>query len=182
MTRSEFLRALKVQTSDAAIFGTKANLQRPPGRKPRKEDVKLSDWYRNLTESDRVLVDASMKEAAELAVFSFLCVLDGVSAIEDGPDKGDLKLQYFKHGEELLLNDPQVEFLHDGYNRLCQESSPTPPQQLEGRAYEVGGQSQLRERQTSGDALDMHSLPSTSTEPPATAPAIALPKNEHRKI
>lgn len=182
MTRSEFLKALKVQTSDAAIFGTKANFERPPGRRPREQDLKLSDWYRNLSESDRVLVDASMREAAELAIFSLLCVLDGVSAIEDGHDKGDLILHYLKDGEKLLLNDPQAEFLHDGYNRLCQESSPIPPERLEGRAYEVGVAPRLRQHQTSHDGLDLHSFPVGTSKPSSDGSAIALPKNEHRKL
>ena len=39
MTRAEFIEALKIQTSDAAVFGTTANLERPPGRKPREQDV-----------------------------------------------------------------------------------------------------------------------------------------------
>lgn len=122
MTRSEFLKALKIQTSAAALCGTKAKLESPPGRKPREQDVKLSEWYGNLSESDRVQADAAMKEAAELAVFGFLCVLDGVSVIENGPDKGDLKLHYVKRGEQILLNDPNAEFLHDGYNSLCRDS------------------------------------------------------------
>lgn len=128
MTRSEFVKALKVQTSDAALFGTKANLVRPPGRKPRERDVRMSEWYRNLPDSDRASVDAAMQEAAELAVFSFLCVLDGVSAIENGPEKGTLMLHYVKRGEDLLLNDPADQFLHDTYNALCQGSSPIPAQ------------------------------------------------------
>lgn len=68
------------------------------------------------------MVQSAIKKAAELAVFSFLCVLDGVSVIENGPDQGNLKLLYQKVGEELVLNDPAEEFLHDLYNALCQSS------------------------------------------------------------
>jgi hypothetical protein len=49
-------------------------------------------------------------------VFGFLCVLDGVSAIEDGEVKGKLNLFYEKHGKQQLLNDPQEEYLHDIFN------------------------------------------------------------------
>ena len=124
MTRAEFIEALKIQTSDAAVFGTTANLERPPGRKPREQDVILAKWYATLAESDKEQVRKALREAAELAVFSFLCVLDGVSAIENGPEKGDLRLTYIKTGAEMLLNDPSQEFLHDLYNTLCQITKP----------------------------------------------------------
>jgi hypothetical protein len=124
-----------------------------------------------------------MREAVELAVFSFLCVLDGVSAIEDEPEKGVLTLRYIKRDEDLLLNDPADEFLHDTYNALCQGSSPIPAQRSEPRLYEVGPTSQLRGHQTSSDAMDLHSMSPEANKPPqAETPAIALPKNEHRKL
>jgi len=49
-----------------------------------------------------------------MGVFSFLCVLDGVSAIEDYGEKGKFEL-FFKKGQEKknLLNGPEQEYLHD---------------------------------------------------------------------
>jgi hypothetical protein len=184
MTRQEFVEALKIQTSDAAVFGTEANLERPPGRRPRERDVKLAQWYGGLSDAERPFVRAAIQEAAELAVFSFLGILDGISAIENGPNKGELRLLYRKDEEELLLNDPRDEFLHDMYNALCQESSPTVPQRSESNVYEVGPASELREHQGSNDGMDLHSVPrGTATEAPnPVPPAIALPKNEHRKL
>ena len=40
-----------------------------------------------------------------MAVFGFLCVLDGVRAIEDTEVKGQLKLYYEKENKSVLLND-----------------------------------------------------------------------------
>ena len=67
------------------------------------------------------MLKMAMKEAAELAVFGLLCVLDGVSAIENGSDKGDLKLFYKKGADEILQNEQAGEHLHDLYNGLCQQ-------------------------------------------------------------
>jgi hypothetical protein len=143
----------------------------------------LSKWYGNLASTDRALVNAAMREAVELAIFSFLCVLDGVSAIENGPEKGDLRLVYGKDGKELLLNDPSQEFLHDLFNALCQTSEPIAPERSEARMYEVNSAQHLRENQTSTDGLDLHSVspvdPKTSHR---ETPSITLPKNEHRKL
>ncbi|MGA2047432.1 MAG: hypothetical protein ABSG96_07055 [Terracidiphilus sp.] len=183
MTVSEFVRALKIQTSDAAVFGTTATLNHPPGRKPSERDIRLSEWYRDLADSDRKSVTAAMSEAAELAVFSFLCVLDGVSAIEGVPEKGELRLIYAQDGKEVLLNDPAHELLHDTYNSLCRASDPLPPDCAEGRAYEVASNGQLRAKQTRGDGLDLHVMASNQIgSADSEAPAIALPKNEHRKL
>lgn len=183
MTVSEFVRNLKIQTSDAAVFGTKAILEHPPGRKPRERDLMLSQWYGHLSDSDRVLVSAAMREAAELAVFSFLCILDGVSTIETGPEKGDLRLSYIKDGSELLSNDPTEEFLHDSYNYLCQTTDPLPPERSHARLYEVGSVEDLRASQVSGDGMYLHLVSPEGSRPPLPeTPAIALPKNEHRKL
>jgi hypothetical protein len=183
VTKSEFVQALKIQTSDAAVFGTAANLERPPGRRPREQDAVLSQWYGKLGISDREAVNAAMREAAELAVFSFLCVLDGVSAIEDGLVKGELRLTYAKDGEELLLNDPAEGLLHDAYNALCRKCDPLPPTRSEARLYEVSPANQLRSTQTSGDGMDFHLVsPDGTSTPLSESPAIALPKNEHRKL
>jgi hypothetical protein len=53
-----------------------------------------------------------IKEAVETSVFGFLCVLDGVRAIETS-DKSNLKLYYEKAGNVVLLNDEDDDYLHD---------------------------------------------------------------------
>jgi hypothetical protein len=49
------------------------------------------------------------------AIFGFLCVLDGVRAIEGARDKGRLVLFYDRESR-VLLNNPDDEYLHDIYN------------------------------------------------------------------
>ena len=51
------------------------------------------------------------------AVFGFLCVLDGVRAVENGPDKGTFELRYLKDGS-VLLNPQDEAMLHDLYNSI----------------------------------------------------------------
>ncbi len=175
-TKSELVRALKIQTSDASLFGTKQNLEKPPGRGPSQLDVKLSAWYLALNDSHRGLVAQVAQEAAELAVFSFLSILDGVSAIEEGLDKGELRLVYVKGTDSVLLNKPGAELLHETYNDLCRSCQPESATLEEGRVYEVGTTEELRSKQTSKDGIDLHSIPSNGSI------SIALPKHEHRKL
>jgi hypothetical protein len=182
MTRHEFVHALKMQTSEAAVSGTKKCLERPPGRKPAQRDVKLSNWYRGLSNSDRESVEQAIREAAELAIFSALCVLDGVSAIESGTEKGELKLYHVKHGRRTLLNDDAEEYLHDIYNDFCRRADATTENQSERHSYQTGTQAEFRTMQTGKDGMDLHVVSTESAEREPNAPAISLPKNEHRKL
>lgn len=56
--------------------------------------MKLSEWYKQLDGSDQGMLGQAIREAAEMAVFELFCVLDGVSVIEDSPEKGELELHY----------------------------------------------------------------------------------------
>ena len=181
MTRSDFVQSLKIQTSDAAVYGTVSNLIKAPGRKPRDRDVALAKWYAGLPENDRSFLRIALQEAAELAVFNVLCVLDGVSTIEDGPDKGELKLQYLGKEQSLLLNDANQELLHDIFNLFCREQEPYLHLPEEHNMYAVGSVKDLKMKQTVSDGLDLHVVESGKCSQP-DEPAIALPKNEHRKV
>lgn len=121
MTREQFVHNLKVQTSDSAVMSASQNLRQPPGRNPTQRSIALSIWFNGLSPSDQEMLQKALGEAAQLAVFSFLCILDGVSVIDDPSDRGDLVLTYSsKSGGTLLLNNPDEELLHDQYNYLCQ--------------------------------------------------------------
>jgi hypothetical protein len=113
MTGPEFVRAIKLVVYDSTIEGTVAVLEEPPGRKPRQSLVALSSWFNRLPEEGKRQLRGVIEQAASLAIFSFFAVLDGVSAIEDSPEKGELELRFVKEGRATLINDPAGEFLHD---------------------------------------------------------------------
>jgi hypothetical protein len=189
MTIKEFVEAVKIQTSDSAVRGTLQCLDRPPGRKPRKHLVQLSEWYRQLGSKDQAMLADALKEAAEMAVFEFFCVVDGVSVIEDTSEKGDLELYFVKAGDRTWLNDPKQHELHNLFNALCQERQPIPETNPKVEAHESGEAQQLRSRLNPTDDLDIHHVPdkylsmqNNKDYDPKTAPAIALPKLEHRQI
>ena len=58
--------------------------------------MELPDWYHGLGSKDKGMITRVIKEATEMAVFGFLCVLDGVTAIENTEDKGKLLLHFKK--------------------------------------------------------------------------------------
>ena len=110
----EIIRKVLVNDSETSVI---SNLEEPPGRKPSQELVEMSNRYNQLNENDKTAVGKIIKESVETAIFGFLCILDGVSAIEN-ENKGELKLYYENKDVQVLLNDPDEEFLHDIFNAV----------------------------------------------------------------
>ena len=115
MDSQEFIDAVKLAVRDSAVSEILGILSSPPGRRPKQEITEMSAWYNSLDMDQRRMVAGVIKEAADSAVFGFLCVLDGVRAVEDSPHKGHFELRYVKDGV-TLLNAPEDEMLHDIFN------------------------------------------------------------------
>ncbi len=113
MQAHEFVSVIRRVVLDSAIESTKSTLANPPGRRPDPRLVELSRWYLTLPVGDRENVDQVLSLAADHSVFGFLCVLDGVRAIDNGKDRGRLELRHVGAEGAILLNDPQGKFLHD---------------------------------------------------------------------
>ena len=115
MDSKQFVEALRMTVGRSSVKGIKELLIKPPGRKPNAELLRRSEWFNNLSEVDKQMVIDIASESVKFSVFGFLCVLDGVRAIEGEEDKGILKLYFEKDGNRVLINDPDQEFLHDLY-------------------------------------------------------------------
>lgn len=113
MNAELFVDIIKKVVTESSIKGIESMLKSPPGRKPRKDLLEMSRYYNESTEEERVIINKIIKLSVDNGVFGFLCVLDGVRAIEDGVDKGGLTLTYKKDVEIILNKD---EDLHDFYN------------------------------------------------------------------
>jgi hypothetical protein len=118
MNAEQFINVIKEVVSEGSVKGVQSSLINPPGRKPSENLVEMSEWYNNLNDGSKSMVIKIIRESVELGIFSFLCVLDGVSAIENGPEKGVLKLIFDRNGQQILINDPKQDFLHDLFNAV----------------------------------------------------------------
>jgi hypothetical protein len=112
MDSQQFIYALRVVVRDGAASDAMSVLQRPPGRRPPKDMVDRSKWYASLDDDQRSVLAAIILDAANRAVFGFLCVIDGVRSIENEREKGRLELRYVKDGS-VLLNSPEGVMLHE---------------------------------------------------------------------
>ena len=111
----EFIDAVRMVVRDSAVSETLDNLRKPPVRKPEQERLKRSAWCNSLDKDHQGIVAHVIQDAVDSAVFGFLCVLDGVRAVEDGPNKGRFELRYVKGGV-TVINAPDGEMLHDIFN------------------------------------------------------------------
>jgi hypothetical protein len=117
MKPEEFVSEIRHHAYESAVNGALSLIQKPPGRSPRKSLIELSEWFNSLPESDKRFVKKAVALSAHQATFGILAILDGVRQIEDNtPLKGRLELRYINEGENILLNDPKCEFLHDMFN------------------------------------------------------------------
>jgi hypothetical protein len=116
MTPDAFIDAIRIVVRDSAADGCIGSYEKPPGRSPSPKLIEMSKWFCSLADSDKAMVQRIAQDVADAAVFQFLCVLDGVVAVEDRPDKGDFRLTYVNPPVELVINDPSDEFLHDRWN------------------------------------------------------------------
>ena len=113
MNSSEFITAIKEVVLKSSIEDTILLLESPPGRKPEKHLVFLSNWYNGLDEDQKIIVMEIIQIATHGAIFGFLTVLDGVRAIEGDSNKGSLELSYVVKDDKYMLNDPSGPMLHD---------------------------------------------------------------------
>lgn len=116
MNSAEFVEAVKRYVRDVAVQDVITGYLEPPGRSPSRNLVELSNWYNSLDENERGMVNRIIKESVDAGLFGFFCVLDGVRAVEEPEDRGDLRLTYINNEREILLNNSNEEYLHDLFN------------------------------------------------------------------
>lgn len=118
MKNTEFVESIKKYVRDTSLSDTIKFIQKPPGRKPRRRHVELSNWYNALSSEDKQMVFRMMAEAVDSSLFGFLSVLDGARIIEDTAEKSTFELYSSNGGRTTRLNSEDGEPLHDIYNAL----------------------------------------------------------------
>ena len=125
MTPDEFVAAVDRVVYSGAVSGTVAGLRDgPAGRDPGSRQLALHDWFEALSPDDQQMVGEIVRDAAHAAVFGFLCVLDGVVAVDDPPHAQLRLTATLPDGRAVILNqDPSLEDLHDKFNALVHPPS-----------------------------------------------------------
>jgi hypothetical protein len=113
MNKKEFVNILSIQVRDAASEDVLELLKSPPGRHPKENLVRLSQWYNGLDKGDRDALADVVRMVSDHSLFGFMSILDGVRSIESESVESCLKLTYEKEGEVVTLNDDTGPMLHE---------------------------------------------------------------------
>ncbi|OIQ43989.1 MAG: hypothetical protein BM558_09695 [Roseobacter sp. MedPE-SW] len=117
--QDDFVKALKSVLCEGASRKILDSVSSPVGRGVTPEMRDLASWARNLSGEDLNNVLCLIEKGIDQTVFGFLCVLDGVRAIEPMGEKGSLQLRYLgPEGTKVNLTREEGEFLHDAYKGL----------------------------------------------------------------
>ena len=116
MHPEQFVDVIKKVVSESAVEGVLAELHSPPGRRPNADLMAMSAFWHTASGEQKEMIAQIIRLAVDDATFGFLSVLDGVRAIEDSEQKGELSLVWRKDGETVVLN--QDGDLHDYYNAV----------------------------------------------------------------
>lgn len=114
MDSQTFVDVLRIAVREPAISQTIGYIAAPPGRSVPSDVQAMSSWFNSLEPHDRALLSAIVERAVDAAVFGVLCVIDGVRAIENGPERGILRLTYISESE-TVLNPSSGPLLHELY-------------------------------------------------------------------
>ena len=116
MHPEQFVDVIKKVVSKSAVEGVLAELHSPPGRRPNADLMAMSAFWHTASGEQKEMIAQIIRLAVDDATFGFLSVLDGVRAIEDSEQKGELSLVWRKDDEVVVLNESGD--LHDYYNAV----------------------------------------------------------------
>lgn len=122
MDKTAFARAVTQAAYRKVGDGILDHWAHPVGRGQRQMKQARADWIATLDDPSRAMLRDLVDEAVHAGVFGVLCVLDGVRAIEDGPERGGLTLTHHDaDGRVTQLNAEAGEMLHDLFNGFSRE-------------------------------------------------------------
>lgn len=118
MNQEEFVELIKKYVAKAGANDVIGNLIAPVGRKPSDKLLKMSNFYNAMDSASKKIIDEIVHEAIDTGIFGFLCLIDGVRSVNMNGEQNHLKLTFINDntGEEIILNNPKEDFLHDIYN------------------------------------------------------------------
>ena len=118
MNQEEFIKLLKRDVTKAGAEDVIENLIAPVGRKPSEKLLKMSNFYNSMDGTNKKIINEIIYEAIDTGIFGFLCLIDGVRSVNMNGEENHLKLTFINDdtGKEVILNNPNEDFLHDIYN------------------------------------------------------------------
>lgn len=112
MRKAEFAAILASTLNKSTSSAIVNYIKNPPGRKPSLKYLKMSEYYNNLDESEKEIISSIVEYSVEMAIFNFLCIIDGVYTIT-GYEELKLELYTSEGTEKVLINTEDEYYLHE---------------------------------------------------------------------
>lgn len=116
MKKEEFVAAIKSVVLDVAPKDVIKQIEKPTGKSSSAELIALSKWYGSLGPDDKQNIFKLANMVSRTTVLGFMGVLDGVRSIENGEEKGELRLIYRKGNVEVDFSDQSQPFFYEILN------------------------------------------------------------------
>ena len=111
MKREEFAKYLREWMLVSITKSELERLEKPSAKNPDLRDIEKSEMFRNLSDSEKSVLEKIVFDTAKSTIFSFLVMIDGCGWFLD--NKGEFELNFVKNNEKTKLNSPNQEDLHD---------------------------------------------------------------------
>ena len=92
MNAQRFVEIVKTVVEEPAVLDTIKILDKPPGRNQNSKLLKMSKWFNDLSNEDKIIVQDILHEGINMSVFGFFCLLDGVRLQNEY--KGKIEIYY----------------------------------------------------------------------------------------
>ena len=108
---NEFMQRIVISAYKSPLDGIRSLLINGPiETKPRVDDIQLFEWYKNLSDTDKAMVEVVMKETAHRVLFGALVIIDNLAMgypIKGTPSDFALYVQSYPDDASRLNNEPK---------------------------------------------------------------------------
>lgn len=117
MNTEKFIKLLKLIERRKIINSIKDTLETKDIPIYDKNIKNIINYYNKKSDEEKIKLFDIIEMSVDQAIFGLLCVIDGVSFIENSQEKGEFQLIYKKYNKSILLNNlKEGELLHEYYN------------------------------------------------------------------
>jgi hypothetical protein len=106
MDRKQFVKAVRLYIGESA---KKSMIERLgseiKANAPQNQMLAAKQYYQGLDKEEKDNVQFIVEQSVNDGILGLLAILDGISFLEDGQEKGEFKLYYENGKEKTLLNE-----------------------------------------------------------------------------
>ncbi|AOR68208.1 hypothetical protein BBJ41_12060 [Burkholderia stabilis] len=114
MDTQKFVADIKRYVQEQAVNDLIKTFTAPPGKRPRAQLVRVSEWRAQLNSDEQQILDEVIAESVRVALFGLFAVIDGARVVDEDVDR--FIITALKHdGGSVVLNEDAAVDLHSEF-------------------------------------------------------------------